>query len=164
MSSFNLSSVGPRTTLDPEFRVFLSKNTELHLGGSGDFHDESAHYTKCSASRPYPRTPQAPIREFTAICGPHGNIPIGVFYPKFRVEKRKVVDVATLLYFHGGGYTVRTVDEVGNGLRILAEESDVHVYAVEYRLPPEWRDRQRSWMSMRLSSSGCRARGIRREA
>ena len=74
------------------------------------------------------------------------------------------MDVATLLYFHDGGYTVRTVDEVGNGLRILAEESDVHVYAVEYRLPPEWRDRQRSWMSMRLSSSGCRARGIRREA
>jgi acetyl esterase/lipase len=94
---------------------------------------------KCSASTPYPRTQQAPIRnaEFTAIRA-HDNIPIGVFYPKFRVEKRKVVDVATLIWFHGGGYTVRTVDEVGNGLRILVE-SDVHVHAVEYRRPPEWR-------------------------
>jgi acetyl esterase/lipase len=93
---------------------------------------------KCSTSTPYPRTQQAPIRnaEFTAICGPYGNIPIGVFNPKFRLEKRKVVDVATLIYFHGGGYTVRTVVEVGNGLRILAE-SDVHIYSVESGLPPE---------------------------
>jgi len=76
---------------------------------------------KCSASAPYPRTQQAPVRnaEFTAIRGPHGNIPIGVFYPKSREAKRKFGGVATLIYFHGGGYTVRTVNEVGNGLRIV---------------------------------------------
>jgi hypothetical protein len=120
---------------------------------------------KCSASTLYPHTQQAPIRnaEFTAIRGPHGNIPIGVIYPKFRVEKRKVVDIATLIYFHGGGYTVHTVDEAGNGFRIIAEKSDVPsmLWSIDY-LPIG--DCQCSWMSMRLSSSGCRARGVRLEA
>jgi acetyl esterase/lipase len=31
------------------------------------------------------------------------------------------------------------VDEFENGLRIVAEESGMQVYAVEYRLAPEWR-------------------------
>jgi acetyl esterase/lipase len=31
------------------------------------------------------------------------------------------------------------VDEFENGLRIVAEESGVQVYAVECRLAPEWR-------------------------
>lgn len=44
-----------------------------------------------------------------------------------------------MIYFHGGGYTVGTVDEFENGLRIVAEESRCQVYAVEYRLAPEWR-------------------------
>ena len=48
------------------------------------------------------------------------------------------MDVATLIYFHGGGYTVCTVDEVGNGSRIVLE-SDVHIYVVEYQLAHEWR-------------------------
>ena len=43
-----------------------------------------------------------------------------------------------MIYFHGGGYTVGTVDEFENGCRLLAEESSVQVYAVEYRLAPEW--------------------------
>jgi acetyl esterase/lipase len=49
--------------------------------------------------------------EFTAIRGPHGTIPIRVFYPKSGEEKRKAGDAAALIYFHGGGYTVGTVDE-----------------------------------------------------
>lgn len=44
-----------------------------------------------------------------------------------------------MICFHGGGYTIGTVDEFENGLRIVAEESGCQVYAVEYRLAPEWR-------------------------
>ncbi|KAJ5783331.1 uncharacterized protein N7518_009008 [Penicillium psychrosexuale] len=40
------------------------------------------------------------------------------------MEKQKV---AALVYMHGGGYTVGSVDEFENGLRILAEESGVIV-------------------------------------
>jgi acetyl esterase/lipase len=57
-----------------------------------------------------------------------------VLYPKSGEERRKYGDAGALIYFHGGGYTVGTVDEFENGLRIVAE-----VYAVECRLAPEWR-------------------------
>jgi acetyl esterase/lipase len=62
-----------------------------------------------------------------------------VFYPKSGQGKKDAGEAAALIYFHGGGYTVGTVDEFENGLRILAEESGCQVYAVEYRLAPEWR-------------------------
>jgi acetyl esterase/lipase len=95
---------------------------------------------KSLASTPF-QAQQASIHkvEFTAIGGPHGTIPIRVFYPKTGEEKRKAGHAAAITYFHGGGYTVGTVDEFENGLRIVAEEYGVQVYAVEYRLAPEWR-------------------------
>jgi len=39
---------------------------------------------------------------------------------------------------HGGGYTVGSVDEFENGLRIVAEKAGIQVYGVEYRLAPEF--------------------------
>lgn len=41
MSSSNLPTVGTRTTLDAELKAFISSNPELHLGGSGEFHDNN---------------------------------------------------------------------------------------------------------------------------
>jgi len=71
MSSSSLPTVGTRTTLDGELRAFLPNNTELHLGGSGDFHDERAHHTKVFGFHSLPSSKQAPIQgtEFTAIRG-----------------------------------------------------------------------------------------------
>jgi acetyl esterase/lipase len=65
--------------------------------------------------------------------------PIRVLYPKSGEERRKDGDAGALIYFHGGGYTVGTVDEFENGLRIVVDESGVQVYAVEYSLAPERR-------------------------
>lgn len=134
MSSSNVPTVGTRTT-------FLSRNPDLHLGGTGDLHDERANNTKVFGFHSLPSSMQAPIHsvEFSAIRGPHGTIPIRVLYPKSGEERRKYGDAGALIYFHGGGYTVGTVDEFENGLRIVAEESGVQVYAVECRLAPEWR-------------------------
>lgn len=141
MSSKVLPTVGTRTTFDLELKTFLSKNPELRLGGIGDFHEERAHHTKIFGFHSLPKGQQAPIQsvEFTAIRGPHGTIPIRVFYPKSGEEKRNARDAGALIYFHGGGYTVGTVDEFENGLRIVAEESGCQVYAAEYRFAPEWR-------------------------
>jgi acetyl esterase/lipase len=141
MSSSNFPTGGTRTTLNGNIKDFLSKNPELHLGGTGDFHDERAHHLKVFGFHSLPTSKQAPIDsvEFTAIRGPHGTIPIRVFYPKSGEEKHKTGDAGALIYFHGGGYTVGSVDEFENGLRIVAEESGAQVYAVEYRLAPEWR-------------------------
>ncbi|MCJ1371578.1 hypothetical protein MMC20_002796 [Loxospora ochrophaea] len=61
----SIPMTGTRTTLDRDPKAFLSQHPNLHLGGTGDFHDERNHYTV----------------EFTAIRGPHGTIPIRVLYP-----------------------------------------------------------------------------------
>lgn len=65
-------------------------------------------------------------------------IPIQVLHPKSGVSAKKNGEAGALIYFHDGGYTVGSVDEFENGLRLVAEESGVQVYAVEYRLAPEW--------------------------
>ncbi|PVH83808.1 hypothetical protein DL98DRAFT_615131 [Cadophora sp. DSE1049] len=140
-SSQNLPTVGTRTTLDSGIKNFLAKESGLHLGGAGDFHEERAHHTKVFGFHALPKDKPVGIHEveFTAIRGPNGTIPIRVFYPSSGEERRKNGDAGALIYFHGGGYTVGTVDEFENGLRIVAERGGVQVYAVEYRLAPEWR-------------------------
>lgn len=77
--------------------------------------------------------------EFTAIRGPHGTIPIRVLYPASGKDSRNKGRAGALIYFHGGGYTVGSVDEFENGLRLVAEESGCQVYVVEYRLAPEFK-------------------------
>jgi len=47
-------------------------------------------------------------------------------YPTSGEEKRKE-EVGTLIYFHGGGHTIGSVDEFENGLRLPAEESACQV-------------------------------------
>jgi acetyl esterase/lipase len=50
-----------------------------------------------------------------------------VFYPASGEDERKNGEAGALIYFHGGGYTVGSVDEFENGLRLLAEEAGVLV-------------------------------------
>jgi hypothetical protein len=169
ISSLDLPTVGTRTTLDPELKTFLSKNTELHLGGSGDFHDEWAHHAKVFGFHALPSSQQAPINnvEFTAIRGPHGTIPIRVFYPKSGEEKRKAGDAAALIYFHGGGYTVGTVDEFwewvgdcGRGVRraslcrggLISSWGRFPTQFDEYEAAIEW-----------LQAEGGKARGVNKD-
>ena len=124
--------------MDSQIQAFLTQNSDLHLGGT-DFLGEQTSRPSLCLPQAAPKL-QAPIGhvEFTAIRGAHGTIPIRIFYPTSGRNRKEARDAAALIYFHGGGYTVGTVDEFENGCRLLAEESSVQVYAVEYRLAPEW--------------------------
>lgn len=139
MQTTNIPSVASRTSLSPEIQKFLNDHTGLHLGGEEDFHAERRHHLEVFGIHSLPRDKIHPIHEveFTAIRGPHGTISLRVFYPQ--AAPRTGSNNAALIYFHGGGYTVGSVDEFENGLRLLAEQSGVQVYGVEYRLAPEFR-------------------------
>ncbi|KKY28579.1 putative hydantoin racemase [Phaeomoniella chlamydospora] len=131
-----------RSKRDPEIESWLKYEVpDLHLGGAGDFHEERRHHHAIFGFHYLPVKKQAPIGsvKFTAIRGPHRTIHIRVFYPRKGERKRQSHDAAALIYFHGGGYTIATVDEFEQGHRILAEESSVIVFVVEYKLAPEWR-------------------------
>lgn len=116
--------MGHRTTLAPSLNTFLKDNPSLHLGGDVDFHSERRHHLEVFGWHSLSKDKQTPISklEYTAVRGPHGSIPIRLFYPKSVVDGNKK-DAAALIYFHGGGYTVGSVDEFENGLRIVAEEA-----------------------------------------
>lgn len=148
--------------LSPEIQRFLHDNPSLHLGGEASFYTERSHHLSVFGISNIPSHQHHPIArvEFTGIRGPHGTIPLRVLYPSTAKEKDNAALVrATLppllsgavkytsydtdnnlqIYSHGGGYTVGSVDEFENGLRLLAEASSVIIIAAEYRLALEWR-------------------------
>ncbi|KAI5291028.1 hypothetical protein KEM54_006621 [Ascosphaera aggregata] len=131
---------GHRGTLNESVESFLQERPDIHLGRA-DFLAERSHHARVFGLQAIPAAQQAPIGdlEFTAIRGPAGTIPIRVLYPKSGEAARDKGEAAALIYFHGGGYTVGSVDEFENGLRILAEAAGVQIYAADYRLSPEWK-------------------------
>lgn len=84
-------TIGTRTTLDQELKVFLSNNEALHLGCSGDIHGKPSHHTKVFGFHSLPSSKEAAIHEveFTAIRDPEGTIPIRVFCPESGEGNRK---------------------------------------------------------------------------
>jgi acetyl esterase/lipase len=129
MPDSKIPKTGTCTQLVSSISRFLKEHPDLHLGGAGDFHEERRHHLDVFGFQNIPKEKQHAIGEveFTAIRGPHGTIPVRVFYPKSGENKRKSSEAGALVYFHGGGYTVGSVDEFENGLRLLAEESGCQV-------------------------------------
>jgi acetyl esterase/lipase len=119
----------------------LANHPELELGGVKGFAVERRHHMEVFALHRLPESRVNPIAdvEFTAIRGPHGTIPIRILYPSSGEPWRNSGNAGALVYFHGGGYSTGSVDEFENGLRLVAEQSGCQVYAVDYRLAPEFR-------------------------
>lgn len=136
MSNDKIPTTGNRTTLASSLATFLKDNPSLHLGGDVDFHSERRHHLEVFGRHNLPEDKRAPVGkvEFTAVRGPHGTIPIRLFYRKNVIGGKKT-DVAALIYFHGSGYTVGSVDEFENVLRILAEEAVAVVSPFRYPRP-----------------------------
>ncbi|KAK6085099.1 alpha beta hydrolase fold-3 domain protein [Seiridium cupressi] len=138
-------TTGKRTELAVSIKEFLKDRSTLHLGGHEDFHQERRHHLEVFGFHALPEKLQAPIGrvEFTAVRGRHGTVPVRLFYPKnFEDSHRGMtkgnVKVPAMVYMHGGGYTVGSVDEFENGLRLLAEKANMIAIGVEYHLAPEW--------------------------
>ncbi|KAJ4399887.1 hypothetical protein N0V85_005897 [Neurospora sp. IMI 360204] len=137
-----IPTVGPRARdLHYSIRDFLSAYPLLELGGQEHFTVERRRHQEVFGLHALPKDKIHPIDdvEFTAIRGPHGTIPIRILYPSSGKDSRNKGRAGALIYSHGGGYTVGSVDEFENGLRLVAEESGCQVYAVEYRLAPEFK-------------------------
>jgi acetyl esterase len=77
----------------------------------------------------------APMRsiEQRAIAGPAGPIPIRIYTP----ETKQQGPLPVLLYFHGGGWIYSGIEAVDRAVRLIANEAQVIVISVEYRLAPE---------------------------
>ncbi len=78
----------------------------------------------------------APMRsiEQRAVAGPGGPVPIRIYTP----ETTQQGPLPVLLYFHGGGWIYSGVEAVDRAVRLIANEAQVIVVSVEYRLAPEY--------------------------
>ena len=65
------------------------------------------------------------------VPGPHGPIPVWVYRP------RDEADLPVLIWLHGGGFAIGTLDMYDALCRELANAADAIVVSVDYRLAPE---------------------------
>jgi acetyl esterase len=70
-----------------------------------------------------------------AIPAPHGSIPARVYTPKTLRQSGGLAPV--LVFFHGGGWVIGDLDSHDVVCRKLADEGELIVISVDYRLAPE---------------------------
>lgn len=78
--------------------------------------------------------PHVKTVENRRIEGPNGNIPIRIYTPDVQEEK-----LPALVYFHGGGWTIGSIETYDVVCRNLANASGNKVISVDYQLAPEHR-------------------------
>jgi acetyl esterase len=82
-----------------------------------------------------PEPPELKSVQPLAIPAPHGSIPARVYAP---LKLREASGLAPcLVFFHGGGFVIGNLDSHDVVCRKLADEGQLIVIAVDYRLAPE---------------------------
>src|ERR1700738_3337702 len=82
-----------------------------------------------------PEPPELRSVEPLAISAPHGSIPARVYTP---MKPRQAHGLApVLVFFHGGGWVIGDLDSHDVVCRKLADEGQLIVISVDYRLAPE---------------------------
>lgn len=79
--------------------------------------------------------PVAAVRDL-AFAGPHGDVPVRVYQPEQATDP-DTGPTRLLVYLHGGGWTLGTLDSIDGPCRELATRTDAVVVSVDYRLAPE---------------------------
>ena len=75
--------------------------------------------------------PMAEVRDFT-VPGPAGRLPVRLYKPEGAGDTPPLV-----VYFHGGGWVIGSIEAYDATCRALASASGCAVASVEYRLAPE---------------------------
>ncbi|MEV0587059.1 alpha/beta hydrolase [Nonomuraea sp. NPDC050310] len=81
-------------------------------------------------SAPADLPPVASVRD-TAFAGPGGEVPVRVYTPEGEGP------FPAFLWFHGGGWTIGSVEENDFACRTVCREAEAVVISVAYRLAPE---------------------------
>ncbi|MFC3052912.1 alpha/beta hydrolase [Kordiimonas pumila] len=74
--------------------------------------------------------------ENVTITGPYGDLRVKVYWPENPDTMKE--PKPGLLYFHGGGFLMSTIESVEPQAKILAKEGDMIVISVNYNLAPDY--------------------------
>jgi acetyl esterase len=125
--------------LDPEMAAALDQSRRLHLelmarqGGAPAPNDLAGQRAAYNHERAYWNEikPALAAVEAVEVPGPGGGVPCRLYRPS--TER----PLPALLYLHGGGWILGSLDTHDRIMRLLAEKSGAAVMGVDYRLAPE---------------------------
>ncbi|GGY98749.1 alpha/beta hydrolase [Streptomyces poonensis] len=118
-----------RGTLDPELAAWLPTGPVL---GADEPVADARRAHRVLGEVPLPSVGAV---EHLVLDGPYGSLPVRVHTP----TEAAGTPCGALVYLHGGGFTVGTLDEFELPLRIIAEGAGIKTYAVDYRRAPEFK-------------------------
>ena len=121
--------------LDPQAKALLDLMIQRGVPPTHTLSPQEArrfYRERRSATQPEPRA-VAEVLDLTA-SGPHGDIALRLYRPADADRP-----APTLVYYHGGGWTMGDLDTHDVLCRQLAHESGFVVVSVDYRMGPEHR-------------------------
>jgi len=121
--------------LDPELATVVDEIGALGLPEWHALSVDAARRVEDEVFAGDPEPPVADVRDL-AFDGPHGEVPVRVYRPAEALD-RSTPPARTLVHFHGGGWTVGTLDSIDGPCRELATRVGAVVVSVDYRLAPE---------------------------
>lgn len=123
--------------LDPQMRDVMRRNAEIvaeeNLGPPPASSDPVDSRRRMSIERRWwnEDLPAMAKAVDTTFPGPAGEIPVRILYPEIGRP------LPVIVYFHGGGWVVGSLETHHRAMRFLALKSGCAVVAVDYRLAPE---------------------------
>jgi acetyl esterase len=120
--------------LDPQVEIVLGLVKKAGLPEPWQLTPEQAReqyvmrVNKLKVNEPIHRT------EDRRIPGPGSDIPIRIYTPH---EPRPAEKLPVLLWYHGGGFVIGSLESHDSACRMLANRADCIVVSVDYRLAPE---------------------------
>lgn len=115
-------------TKDPEIAEWLK--TGPVLGSHKPIHVQRREHDAFIDAEP----PSVGRVEHLGVRGPHGTIPIRCYHPSNAKDEK----LPALIYLHGGGFIVGSLDQFETAMRRFCEIARIQVYAVDYKLAPEY--------------------------
>ena len=119
--------------LDPQVKVVLEENDALGLTPYPELTPAEARKQMLDLSPPVDPSLMAVNVEDHRIPGPENDIPVRLYYPEGDPP------FPTVVYFHGGGWVIGSLDTHNAICHAISKTSQCLVAAVDYRLAPEHR-------------------------
>jgi acetyl esterase len=124
----------PRRRFDPQMIQVQAESQRLNAGRAAPAADDVAGLRAAYAhERAFWNAIKPPLAavETLSLPGPGGSIACRFYRPALAHS------LPALVYFHGGGWVVGSLDTHDRIMRLLAEKSGALVLGIDYRLAPE---------------------------
>jgi acetyl esterase len=127
-----MSQVTETLYVDPETALLLREMEQAGMLPASSLSVTAARAQAEEGNRAWNQDPPAlaSVREL-AMPGPAGPIRLRHYRP------REASSLPLVIYFHGGGFVLGSLDTHNRVMRLLALDSDAAVIGVDYRLAPE---------------------------